>query len=377
MSRTLLTMLSTETRKLEQSGLYKPQRAHDPALVDFTSQDYLALAGDQRIHAAARAALDERDALAGGGTVGTRSPHHPKLEQALARFLGVADALVFGSGYLANLGLFEALFDSRDCLFCDALVHPSVAEGVRLSSATAFPFHNNDVEDLEDKLKRSRTARFRAVVTDGVFPFDGRVAALEAICTLAERYEALVIVDDALGIGVLGATGRGTRELRGVMPRVDIVTGTFAKALGAPAGGFVAGKREVIEWLRQKATPYLFSTPLAAAPAAAATAAIEILERGEPPLAQLHARTRSIKEALEALDYRVLGGEHPSLAIVIGNVVPLQRMVNALYERRVHVTGVCYPVVPEGEARIRLETSLRLSDADVTLAVRAFEQVRK
>jgi glycine C-acetyltransferase len=378
MTRALLAMLAAETKKLVHAGLYKPQTVHPANLaLDFTSQDYLGLAVDKRVIAAARAALDEQGLGVGAarGLNGTRTIHQ-KLEQALARFLLVPDAVVFGSGYLANIGLFEALFDSRDCIFCDALVHPSTAEGVRLSSATVFPFRNNDVDDLEDKLKRSRTARFRAVVTDGVFPFDGKVAALEGICDLAERYEALVIVDDSLGLGVLGATGRGTRELRNAMGRVDVVTGTFGKALGGAGGGFVAGKREVIEWLRQKATPYLFSIALPPPLAAAALAVLEIFERGEPPLAALHDRTKSIKQSLETVGFQVLGGEHPTLAIVIGNVVPLQKMVNGLYERRVHVNGLCYPVVPEGQARIRFEVSMRHSDDDIALALRAFEQAR-
>jgi len=384
MTRALLSMLATETRKLVQAGLYKPEAVHrgpDGAsgagsAIDFTSHDYLGFARDPRVLAAARAAIDEHGLGAGSprGFTGTR-PIHKQLEQALARFLDVADAVVFGSGYLANIGLYEAMFDSRDCLFCDALVHPSTAEGVRLSSATAFAFRNNDVDDLEDKLKRSRSARFRAVVTDGVFPFDGRVAALEGICELAERYEALVIVDDSLGVGVIGQTGRGARELRGVMGRVDVVTGTFGKALGGVGGGYVAGRREVVEWLRQKATPYLFSVALPPPVAAAALEVLAILERGEAPLAMLRARTAAVKQGLTATGFRVIGDDHPTLAVFVGGVVPLQRMVNALYERGVHVNGLCYPVVPEGQACIRLETSVRHSEDDISRAIRVFQAV--
>jgi glycine C-acetyltransferase len=381
MTRALLSMLATETKKLMQAGLYKPEtiypRDRPAATIDFISQDYLGLARDPRVLAAARSALDD-DGLGVGsprGFTGTR-PIHKDLERALAQFLGVADAVVVGSGYLANLGLYEAIFDRRDCLFCDALVHPSTAEGVRLSGATAFPFRNNDIDDLEDKLKRSRSARFRAIVTDGVFPFDGRVAALEGICGLAERYEALVIVDDSLGIGVVGDTGRGARELRGVMARVDVVTGTFSKALGGAGGGYIAGRREVIEWLRQKATPYLFSVGMPPPLAAAARKVLEILASGEAPLATLRARTHALKQGLEAHRFRVLGGDHPTLAIVIGGVVPLQRMVNALFEQAIHVNGLCYPVVPEGQACIRIETSARHSEADILRALRTFEQLR-
>jgi len=386
MSRVLLAMLATETKKLVQAGLYKPEKVYPGVVaagpptaaspIDFISQDYLGLATDERVVAAARAALDS-DGLGVGsprGFTGTRGVHKA-LEHTLAQFLGVADAIVFGSGYLANLGLYTAVFDSRDCIFCDAQVHPSTAEGVRLSSATAFPFRNSDLDDLEDKLKRSRSARFRAVVSDGVFPFDGRVAVLEGICQLAERYEALVVVDDSLGVGVVGATGRGARELRGVMARVDVVTGTLGKALGGAGGGYVAGRREVVEWLRQKATPYLFSIGLPPPLAAAARVALEILQRGEAPLATLRARTAALKHGLTTAGFHVLGEDHPTLAVTIGGVVPLQRMVNALHERGIYVTGVCFPVVPEGEARIRLETSVRHSEDDIARTVRAFTEL--
>ncbi len=373
MSKAHLAMLAAENKKLEQAGLFRPETIHPSHVVDFTRQDYLALSRHERVLEAARAALDKHGLGLGSSRVftGTRDVHR-ELEQTVARYLQLSDAIVLGSGYLANVGFYEALFDSRDCLFCDALVHPSTAEGVRLSSATAFPFRNNDVDDLEDKLRRSRSARFRAIVTDGVFPFDGRVAELEGICALAEKYDAMVVLDDSLGVGVLGQTGRGTRELRGVMPRVDIVTGTFGKALGS-AGGYVAGTREVIGWLRQKATPYLFSTALAPPLVAAAHAAVELLERGEAPLETLRSRVAVMKKELELRGYKILGGEHPSLVVQIGGVVVLQKLVNQLYERGIHVNGLCYPVVPEGQARVRIELSARHTDQDVTRAINAFD----
>jgi glycine C-acetyltransferase len=379
MTRAHLAMLAAETKKLQQAGLYRPEKIHSNVdLVDFTSPDHLGLAGDDRLRAAARAALDEYGLGAGAPRVfsGTRKIHRD-LEQALARFLQVPDAVVFGSGYLANLGLFEALFDSRDCLFCDALVHPSLAEGVRLSSATAFPFRNNDADDLGDKLRRSRSARFRAIVTDGVFPLDGRIADLGDICTLAERYEAMVIVDDSLGVGVLGQTGRGTREHRNVMSRIDVISGTFGKALGGAGGGYIAGKREVVEWLRQKATPYLFSIALAPPLAAAAAAGLEILGRSEGQLATLRARTRTFCDLLARLGFRVIGGEHPALGVFVGSVLTLQKMVDSLYERGIHVHGLCYPVVPEGQARIRLDVRARHTEDELDRAARAFELAGK
>jgi glycine C-acetyltransferase len=379
MTRVHLEMLAAETKKLEQAGLYKPEKIHNRTnIVDFTSQDYLGLARDDRVRDAAKTALDEYGLGAGAPRVftGTRKIHR-ELEHALARFLQVPDAVVFGSGYLANIGLFEALFDSRDCIFCDALVHPSTAEGVRLSSATAFPFRNDDVEDLEDKLRRSRSARFRAIVTDGVFPFDGRIADLEGICSLAERYEAMVMIDDSLGVGVLGPTGRGARELRNVMTRVDVVMGSLGKVLGGAGGGYIAGRKEVVEWLRQKATPYLFSIALAPPLAAAAAKAIEIVERGEGQLATLRARTKMLADVLAQLGFRVIGGEHPGLAVFVGSALTLQKMVDSLYERGIHVNGLCYPVVPEGQARIRLDVTARHSEEDLGRAARAFELAGK
>jgi glycine C-acetyltransferase len=373
MTKAHMAMLAAENKKLEQAGLFRPETIHPSHVVDFTSQDYLGIARHERVLDAARAALDKHGLGLGSSRVftGTREVHR-ELEQTIARFLMAPDALVLGSGYLANLCFYEALFDSRDCLFCDALVHPSTAEGVRLSSATAFPYRNNDVDDLEDKLRRSRSARFRAIVTDGVFPFDGRIAELDGICALAEKYDAMVVLDDSLGVGVLGETGRGTRELRGVMPRVDVVTGTFGKALGG-AGGYIAGKREVIGWLRQKATPYLFSAALSPPLVAAAHAAVELLERGEAPLATLRSRVAVMRKELEIRGYKILGGDHPSLVVQIGGVVVLQKLVNQLYERGVHVNGLCYPVVPEGQARIRIELSARHTDQDMTRAINAFE----
>ncbi len=370
-------MLAAENKKLQQAGFYRLEVVHADGVRDFTRRDYLGFAKDERILEAARAALADQGlgGLGAGGSrmfSGTRMVHK-QLEEQLSRFLQVPDAVVFGSGYLANIALFETLYDSRDCLFCDALTHPSAVAGMRLSNATVFPFRNNEVEDLEDKLRRSRSARFRAVVTDGVFPFDGKVAELHAICDLAEKYDALVIVDDSLGVGVLGETGRGTRELRGVISRIDIVTGTFSKALGAAAGGYIAGRHEVIEWLRQKATPYLFSVALPPHLTAAAAKALEILESGEAPLETLRQHTTSVKSLLELNGFRVIGGDHPTLAVFAGEVGPLQRTVNGLYDRGFHVNGLCYPVVPEGQARIRIEVTAAHSNEDLSALVDAFD----
>jgi glycine C-acetyltransferase len=379
----LLRLLANETDKLKQAGLYKPELARAPQQdaggaveLDLSSYDVLGLADDPALRAAALAAIDDHGPAARGSRIlGGTLVSHQRLEEAIAHFLRLPAALVIGSGYAANVGLFEALFDDRDTIFCDASVHPSVAAGVRLARARAVPYRNRDVEDLEDKLKRSRAARFRAIVTDGVSPFSGEVTDLPGICDLAERYDALVVVDDALGLGVLGATGRGAREFHQAMDRVHVVTGSLAKALGAGAGGFVAGCAELIEWLRQKSAPYLFSAALAPPAVASATKAIERALAGDLPLAELRERVALVSRQLSELGFRVLGSEHPILTIGVGDAVTLQKMVNRLYEERIRVTGLCYPVVPEREARIRVQVSVRHPKSELGRAVECFARV--
>lgn len=377
MTRALLRMLASETNKLQQAGLYKREAVwDDDSALDFTGYDYLGLGRDRRVgDAAAKAAAKHGHGVGDSRAfTGTREAHMD-LEKALAGFFGVADAIVFGSGYLANIGLFDALFDSRDSVFCDAWVHPSVAEGVRLCGAHAVPYRNGDVEDLEDKLKRSQAARFRAIVTDGVFPFSGHVAPLGEICQLAERYEALVVVDDCLGVGVLGETGRGSCELRGAAKGVDVITGSFSKILGGASGGYVAGSREVVEWLRQKATTYLFSGALPPASVGAASCALDLVDRDEAPRETLSKRIGVARHSLEKAGFKVLGGEHAILTVPVGNVITLQKMVNQLLEAGVRVHGLCYPVVPEREARIRIQVSTLHTPAQLTQAADRFEQI--
>jgi glycine C-acetyltransferase len=360
MTHRLISLLAKESRKLEQAGLYKREltdRSGDA--IDLTTNDFLALGDDPSIRDAASRALVEHGfgrcaSRAFGGTIGL----HTELEAAVASLLGRERAAVFSSGYTANVGLFESILDSRDAIFCDAWVHPSLAEGARLSGARAVPYRNGDFEDLEDKLKRSRAARFRAVVTDGVYPFSGAVANLGSICELAERYDAFVVVDDCLGIGVLGEGGRGTCALRGVNDRVHLVTGSFGKALGGGGGGFVSGCLELIDWLRQKSTTYLFSTALPPVMAGGALEAIARVTGGSLPLPALRNATETLRRGLLDAGFQVLGGEHPSLTVIVGDAVTLQRMVNRLREEGIETVGLCYPVVPEHEARIRVHLSL-------------------
>lgn len=397
MSQGLRQLLRLETERLKDSGLYKREvvftrsggmaagglqargaRAEGQAIVNYTTHDYLGLSTDAQVR---QAAIDAAHRY-GIGVSSQRTmcgtlPIHKELEDWLRDFLNVQDVILFGSGYNANLGVFSPLFGARDCILCDGGIHPSLADGVRLAGARVVTFRSNDPDDLEDVLKRSRWARFRAIVTNGVHPFTGRVSDLRAVCDLAEQYDALVIVDDCLGIGVLGGRGRGAVEMCGVMDRVDLITGSFSKALGGAAGGFVAGRGEIVEWLRQKSPPYLFSSTLPPPLAGAAMAAVQIVESGEAPLAGLRENVRMLWEGLMERGFRVLGGQHPLLVVEVGEYELVREIVNHLYDRGIYTHGLCYPVVPEGQASVRLLVSALHSAEHLQRTLEAFESARE
>jgi glycine C-acetyltransferase len=393
-SNGLRDLLRSETDRLKDAGLYKREvvfarsggmaaggmidgREGAP-VINYTTHDYLGLSADAQVRQAAI------DAMATFG-VGLSSQRmmcgtlsiHKDLEDWLRGFLKVPDVILFGSGYQANVGVFSPLFGARDCIICDAGVHPSLADGARLAGARLVTFRNDDPDDLEDILKRSRWARFRAVVTNGVHPFTGRISDLAAICDLAEKYDAMVVVDDALGVGVLGDRGRGSAELAGAIDRVDIVTGTFSKALGGASGGFAAGHGEIIEWLRQKSPPYMFSATLPPPMAAAAMTSLTILESGEAPLPHLRDNIRALFDGLLERGFRVLGGHHPLVVVDVGEYEVLREMVNHLYDSGIYAHGLCYPVVPEGAARIRLNVSALHSTDHIQRTLTAFETARE
>lgn len=394
MTRALRDLLLSETERLREAGLYKREvvfsRAggmaaggmidgrSDQPVINFTTHDYLGLSTDTQIQEAAiEAAQKYGVGLSSQRVMCGTLPIHKELEEWVQGFVKQPDVILFGSGYQANVGLFSPLFGQRDCIICDAGIHPSLADGVRLAGSRLVTFRNNDPDDLEDILKRSRWARFRAVVTNGVFPFDGRVADLNGICDLAEKYDALVIVDDCLGIGVLGDRGRGTAELMNALDRVDLITGTFSKALGGASGGFAAGRAEIIEWLRQKSPPYMFSAALAPPMAGAAMAAVQILESGNAPLPGLRQNIDTLFHGLLERDFRVIGSHHPIMAVEVGDFTVLQAMVNHLYDSGIYVHGLCYPVVPEGKARIRIMVSALHSEDQLQRTLTAFESARE
>ncbi len=300
-----------------------------------------------------------------------------ELERAITRFLGTEDTLLHASGYHANTGLLESLLSDRDYVFADGQIEPALADGVRLCRARVLSYRSNDMDHLEDRLKRSRQARFRAIVTPGVFPLDGVAANLGALCALAERYDAVVAVDDAHGIGVLGKTGRGTPEAAGVSDRIDVVTGTFGHALGGGAGGFCSGRKEIVGWLRQKSRPYLASTAPPPAAAAAALKAIGIAA-GEPKLReQLRENARFFRTALTEAGFRVIEGEHPAVAVILGDAVTTQKMADHLFRGGVFAMGFCHPVVAEGTARLRALVSARHTQKTLKAAVTAMAQAAR
>lgn len=395
MSRALRDLLRSETDRLKDAGLYKREivfaRSGGMAaggmldgslgqqVINYTTYDYLGLAADPQVQQAAiDAAAKYGIGLSSQRMMCGTLPIHKELEEWLRGFLKVPDVLLYGSGYQANIGVFAPLFGGRDCILCDSGVHPSLAEGARLAGARLVTFRSNDPDDLEDLLKRSRWARFRAIVTNGVHPFTGRISDLAALCQLAEKYDAMVVVDDALGVGVLGDRGRGSAEFAGVLERVDLVTGTFSKALGGASGGFVGGHAEIIDWLRQKSSPYMFSATLPPAMAGAAMAALQILESGEAPLAGLRENTQTLWSGLHELGYRVLGGgQHPLLIVELGGYEILREVVNLLYDQGIYCHGLCYPVVPEGEARLRLMVSALHSAGNIQRTIAVFKSVRQ
>jgi glycine C-acetyltransferase len=384
MSRGLLEFLATEAKHLEQAGLLRretvlpgPQgptiTVGDRQLANFASSDYLGLSSHPDVKKAAIGAIQSWGVGLAASRVATGTVTlHAQLERGLAELLGCADALLFGSGYHANTGVFESLLTDRDYLFCDEMIRPSLTDGIRLSRARVYSYRNQDLEHLEDRLRRSRAARFRMIVTDGVFPLSGRLAQLQDIYALAQRYNALVVVDDSQGLGVLGEAGRGTHDQLGLTDRIDLVTGSFGHALGGGMGGFVAGKREIVTWLRQKSRPHLSSTALPPAAVAAVLKCLEIL-RSEPDLrARLGQNLRFFQGALAEHGLWTAESDHPAVCVPIGHAVAVQRLTDFLYKKGVFAIGFCHPVVPEGAARIRVQVTARHAQMQLSIAAAAF-----
>jgi len=374
-----------ELEQLEQQGLCKPERvllsaqaarvrvADGREVVNFCANNYLGLADDPRIVAAAHAALDTH----GFGMASVRficgtQDLHKRLESHIAALLGSEDAILFPSCFDANAGVFEALLDQRDAIISDALNHASIIDGVRLCKAQRYRYANRDMAELEARLKEAAGARFRLIVTDGVFSMDGTIAPLGEICELAEHYDAQLMVDDSHAVGVLGEKGAGTPSHCGVDGRVGLISGTLGKALGGGSGGYIAGPDHVIGWLRQRARPYLFSNSVAPPVAAASSAALELLAASDELREKLLANGLRFRAEMTALGFDLPAGEHPIVPVMLGDATLAQRMAARLLEEGVYVIGFSFPVVPQGQARIRVQLSAAHSDADIDFAVGCF-----
>jgi glycine C-acetyltransferase len=390
MYESLKQQLQGTLNEIRSAGLYKGEREIDSAqgshilsnqenLLNFCANNYLGLANDPRIINAAKQVLDDR----GFGVASVRficgtQDIHKELEDEVSKFLGTDDTILFSSCFDANGGVFESLFDDRDAIISDELNHASIIDGIRLSKATRFRYKNRDMADLERCLEEAKDARQRIIVTDGVFSMDGYLAPLQEICDLAERYGAVVMVDDSHAVGLIGAGGKGTPELAGVSERVDIYTGTFGKALGGAAGGYVSGRKEIVEILRQKARPYLFSNSLAPAIVAGSLEAIKIAgsSEGVKLREQLHSNAKRFRTGMSEAGFTLLEGEHPIIPVMLGDAVLAANLAKAMFTNGVYVTAFSFPVVPKEKARIRVQLSASHSPEDIDACVAAFIKSR-
>jgi glycine C-acetyltransferase len=381
--------ISGELDEIRSAGLFKAERvivtpqgssirvADGAQVLNLCANNYLGLADDPRVIAAAKEALDRWGyGLASVRFICGTQDVHKQLERRVSAFLGTEDTILYSSCFDANGGLFETLLTEQDAVISDELNHASIIDGIRLSKARRLRYRNRDMADLEDQLKASADARRRLIATDGVFSMDGYVAPLGEICDLADRYEAMVMVDDSHAVGFVGARGRGTPELHGVTDRVDIVTGTLGKALGGASGGYTSGRKEIVDLLRQRSRPYLFSNSVAPAVVGASLKVLDLLEGSDYLRARLEENTAWFREQMTGLGFDVLPGDHPIVPVMIGDAAQATRMADLLLEKGVYVIGFSYPVVPVGKARIRTQVSAGHSREDLRAAVAAFASAR-
>ena len=381
--------LTTRLGEIRQAGLYKNERTLTSAqqtrvelqggasVLNMCANNYLGLANHPAIVKAAKEALDRWGyGLSSVRFICGKQAIHQQLEEALSRFLGTDDTILYSSCFDANGGLFETLLDAEDAVISDELNHASIIDGIRLCKAKRYRYRNGDMGDLEEKLKQAKAeARYALVATDGVFSMDGYLAKLGEICSLAEKYDALVMVDDSHAVGFMGKNGRGTPEHCGVEGRVDIITGTLGKALGGASGGYTTGRKEIIELLRQRSRPYLFSNSVSPAIVAASLKVLDLLQESGELRERLKENTRFFREQMTALGFSILPGGHPIVPIMIGDAARATQMADALLKKGIYVIGFSYPVVPQGKARIRVQISAAHTRADLEFAVKSFKEV--
>jgi glycine C-acetyltransferase len=381
--------LAEQLDEISRDGLFKPERvivtpqqatvkvSGGGEVLNLCANNYLGLADDPRLIEAAKDALDRW----GYGMASVRficgtQQVHKDLEQRLSRFLQTEDSILYSSCFDANGGLFETLLGKEDAVISDELNHASIIDGVRLCAAARYRYRNRDMGHLEEILQEASGARRRLIATDGVFSMDGYVAPLGEICELAERYEAMVMVDDSHAVGFVGSHGRGTPELHGVTERVDVVTGTLGKALGGASGGYVSGRKEIVDLLRQRSRPYLFSNSVAPAIAAASLVVLDLLDESDDLRARLRDNTAFFRQKMTDLGFDVLPGDHPIVPVMLGDAAVAGRMAELLLQEGVYVIGFSYPVVPMGKARIRAQMSAAHTREDLERAADAFSKAR-
>src|SRR5947207_3018252 len=381
--------LTQQLQEIREAGLEKPERVigspqgatvavMDRQVLNLCANNYLGLADHPEVVAAAKEALDRW----GYGMASVRficgtQEVHKELEQALTEFLGTEDTILYSSCFDANGGIFEALLDERDAVISDALNHASIIDGIRLCKARRFRYANRDMADLEKQLRDSEGVRFRMVVTDGVFSMDGYMAPLPEICELAERHDAMVMVDDSHAVGFIGAGGRGTHEHHGVMGRIDAITGTLGKALGGASGGYVSGRRELVAMLRQRSRPYLFSNSVAPPIVAASLKVLEILRSAKSLRQRLADNATFFRRRMTEEEFEILPGEHPIVPVMVGDAARAAPMPATLLEKGGYLVGRSSPVVPQGKGRIRTQVSAAHSPDELERAVRAFVETRR
>lgn len=379
--------LQKQTEGLRQAGTYKaerviasPQSARirvgDREVINFCANNYLGLSNHPAVIDAAREALTRYGyGLSSVRFICGTQSIHKELETRLSSFLGTDDTILYSSCFDANGGVFETLLGEEDSVITDALNHASIIDGIRLSKAKRLRYANNDMADLENKLQEARSSRFRLIATDGVFSMDGIIANLRGICDLADKYRALVMVDDSHAVGFVGENGRGTPEQCGVSGRVDIITGTLGKALGGASGGYTSGRAEIVEWLRQRSRPYLFSNTLMPAIAAASVRVLDLLEKGQELRRQLRENSAYFRREMSKLGFKLVPGDHPIIPVMLGDAKLATAVADKLLAEGIYVIGFSYPVVPEGQARIRTQMSAAHQRAHLDTAIAAFSKV--
>jgi len=395
MSQKFLSHLKADIQELEKAGLYKaeriiqsPQRANitvknpvangNTTVLNLCANNYLGLADNMDLINAAKDALDDYGfGLASVRFICGTQSLHKQLEEKVSAFLNTEDTILYSSCFDANAGLFETLLTNEDAIISDELNHASIIDGVRLCKAKRFRYKNNDMSNLEQQLKDAQDCRYRLIATDGIFSMDGIIANLPEICDLAEKYDAMVMVDDSHAVGFVGPNGRGTPEYWGVQDKIDIITGTFGKALGGACGGYTSGKKEIVEWLRQRSRPYLFSNTMAPSIVAASITALDLLMKDNAAITKLKENSLYFRTKMAKLGFTLVPGDHAIIPVMLGDAKIAKKMADKLLTEGLYVTAFSYPVVPQGKARIRTQMSAALTQKHLDIALAAFEKIGK